>query len=178
MAGSSSASSTMRHQQGKIPPSTTPPKPSGQGRDDLVPNQARFLADKIVLRSGSSSNAWPGVTTVPELDGNESWEFQAVLLRQSTEAKLGIVYHTFADENHEARHVREIKPEGVCAAYNSHISHYPISSSSFLRQIVPGDLIISVNGKSNAVALKEELLSSLTVHIHMKRPPGSTDAAF
>eukprot|EP00931_Biecheleriopsis_adriatica_P047746 TRINITY_DN27541_c0_g2_i1.p1 TRINITY_DN27541_c0_g2~~TRINITY_DN27541_c0_g2_i1.p1 ORF type:complete len:158 (+),score=31.22 TRINITY_DN27541_c0_g2_i1:38-475(+) len=137
--------------------------------EDLV----EHVETKIRFQSGRPEKAFPSPAPRPAEAGTQAWEFQVVLLRSSAEQKLGIQYvkHNASLSGSEEQKVQGLKPDGICDLYNKEMQRYPENSSSFMRQVAPGDIIISVNGQREASKMKAELATSCVVHFHIRRPP-------
>mmetsp|Transcript_57672 Transcript_57672/g.159517 ORF Transcript_57672/g.159517 Transcript_57672/m.159517 type:complete len:157 (+) Transcript_57672:49-519(+) len=98
-----------------------------------------------------------------------TWEFQVVLERQTTEDKFGITYRIAPDQT--SLLVQTVKPSGICAKHNWEMQHFPVESQLHQQQVVVNDIITVVNGQNQPDAMKQELINSLEVHLHVRRLP-------
>ena len=79
--------------------------------------------------------------------------------------------------HHGTQHlvVQSVKPDGVCARYNYVIQQFPPESPLYQEQVIAGDEIMSVNGKTDPTQCKQELMESLDLHLCVRRLPQPRD---
>ncbi|CAK9021024.1 unnamed protein product [Durusdinium trenchii] len=130
--------------------------------------RSSLALEVLMARRPESEALQPG--TLPSDPYNhghfKKWDFQVVLLRESQEKKFGIKYVSQQDGRLK---VAEISKGGLCAEHNAQVGSFLPESMCFLKQVLCGDFILSVNGVSGDVEqMKQKLITSLTVHLTLQ----------